>query len=112
MMPGPNRNVSSTTNSNGRCSNEPGRDNPYAASTVIARLNTVPTSVTPMLTTKALVTTPPDSNCTYADRVSSRGITTRPPARVTASVLDRLVTTTTYRGKVTARTTRPRIRPL
>src|SRR4051812_40838694 len=103
MMPGPNRNVSSTTNSSGRWNTDPGRDKPYAASTVIPRLNAVPTAVINTLISSALVTTPPDSSCTYAATVSSRGTTTNPPARVTASVLDRLVTTTTYSGNATAK---------
>src|SRR6266540_3530313 len=106
MMPGPNRNVSSTTNNNGRCSNDPGRDNPYAANTVIPRLNAVPTRVITTLISNARVTTPPDSSCTYAAIVRSRGTTTRPPARVTASVVDKLVTTTTYTGNATASATK------
>src|SRR5256885_1902385 len=103
MMPGPNRNVSRTTNNSGRWNNDPGRDKPYAASTVIPRLNAVPITVIPTLITSARVTTPPDSSCTYAATVNSRGTTTSPPARVTASVVDRLVTTTTYNGNATAR---------
>src|SRR5262249_47218298 len=75
---------------------------PYAANTVIPRLNAVPMAVMTTLISSARVTTPPDNNCTYAATVSSRGTTTSPPARVTASVVDRLVTTTTYSGNATA----------
>src|SRR3954449_7703203 len=102
MIPGPNRNVSSTTNSSGRWNTEPGRDRPYAARTVTPRLNAVPIAVMTRLMNNARVTTPPDSSCTYAATVNSRGTTTSPPARVTASVEDRLVTTTTYSGNAIA----------
>ena len=50
--------------------------------------SSVPTSVTPMLTSAACVTIPPARICEYALRLSDPGIVTRPPERVMSACED------------------------
>src|SRR5438128_575406 len=70
MIPGPNRNVSSTANSSGRCHSDPGRDSPYALRAVTVRLSAVPAAVMKVLTRTARVITPPEKICRYAAKIN------------------------------------------
>ncbi len=73
MSPAPKNSVASRVIRIQRCPSEPGRDSPYAQSTDTAMLNSVPTTVTPTLTSAARCTWPPLSSSWYATNVMSRG---------------------------------------
>src|SRR5690606_41848698 len=98
------RNVSRNRNSSGRCPTDPGRERPYAASTVSVRLKAVPTAVTMTLTHTARATWPPEKMVMYADGSKPFGTTTIPPASLMVCREERLVTTTDHIGRSTAGT--------
>ncbi|MFD0467484.1 hypothetical protein ACFQ0B_03550 [Nonomuraea thailandensis] len=93
MIPGKKTNISSTLNSSGRCRNEPGRDSEYAPRMLTPALISVPTTVTPVLTITARLTTVSEKICRYASNVIPSGTSTSPPARVTVAEELRLVST-------------------